>query len=50
MESEEANRKRVQLIMRLMGLEALYPRRNLSIGRVLADPHFPALLRQMNLA
>ena len=30
---EEVNRKRVQRLMRLMGLEAIYPKPRLSAGR-----------------
>ena len=43
--AEEVNRKRVQRLMRLMGLEAIYPKPKLSAGR----PHkvYPYLLRDV---
>lgn len=44
LQGEEANRKRVQRLMRLMGLEAIYPKPRLSVG----DPShrvYPYLLR-----
>jgi putative transposase len=42
---EEANRKRVQRLMRLMGLEAIYPKPRLSAGR--KHKAYPYLLRDM---
>jgi putative transposase len=44
LQGKEANRKRVQRLMRLMGLEAIYPKPRLSVG----DPNhrvYPYLLR-----
>ncbi|MHB8472410.1 MAG: IS3 family transposase [Gammaproteobacteria bacterium] len=43
-EGHRVNRKRVQRLMRIMGLAALYPKRNLSLAR---QPHkvYPYLLR-----
>jgi putative transposase len=38
------NRKRVQVLMRAMGIEAIYPRRRLSQGAK-SDPKYPYLLR-----
>jgi putative transposase len=40
----QANRKRVQRLMRLMGLKAIYPRRSLSRAAA-HHKHYPYLLR-----
>ena len=48
LQGEEANRKRVQRLMRLMGLEAIYPKPRLSV----ADPShrvYPYLLRGVGI-
>jgi putative transposase len=42
---QEVNRKRVQRLMRLMGLEAIYPKPNLSAGR--KHKVYPYLLRDV---
>jgi putative transposase len=42
------NRKRVQRLLRVMGLEALYPKPNLSAGR--GHPVYPYLLRDVAIA
>jgi putative transposase len=44
-QGQEVNRKRVQRLMRLMGLEAIYPRANLSAGR--EHKVYPYLLRDV---
>jgi putative transposase len=44
---EKVNRKRVQRLMRLMGLEAIYPRRKLSAGR--KHKVYPYLLRDVTI-
>jgi putative transposase len=46
-QGEEANRKRVRRLMRLMGLEAIYPRPNLSAGR--NHKVYPYLLRGVSI-
>jgi putative transposase len=47
-QGEEVNRKRVQRLMRLMGLEALYPKPKLSVaGR--GHRRYPYLLRQVRI-
>jgi putative transposase len=43
-EGHEVNRKRVQRLMRLMGLEAVYPKRRLSVGAA-GRKVYPYLLR-----
>jgi len=43
------NRKRIQRLMRLMGLEAVYPKKNLSISRE-EDKKYPYLLRGVQIA
>ena len=45
----QVNRKRVQRLMRLMGLEAIYPKRSLSRSAPGAK-HFPYLLRGVKVA
>jgi putative transposase len=48
-EGESVNRKRVQRLMRLMGLEAIYPKPKLSAaGR--GQRIYPYLLRDVNIA
>jgi len=44
---ESVNRKRVQRLMRLMGLEAIYPKPNLSAGR--KHKVYPYLLRDVTI-
>ena len=44
---EEVNRKRVQRLMRLMGIEAIYPKPNLSAGG--AHEKFPYLLESLKV-
>jgi putative transposase len=44
-QGHEVNRKRVQRLLRLMGLEAIYPKPNLSAGR--AHEVYPYLLRDV---
>jgi putative transposase len=46
-EGEAVNRKRVQRLMRLMGVEAIYPRPNLSAGR--NHKVYPYLLRGVSI-
>jgi len=48
-QGEEANRKRVQRLMRLMGLEAIYPKPRLSQGGT-GHRVFPYLLRGVTVA
>jgi len=43
------NRKRVQRLMRIMGIEALYQKRNLSVNN-LPHPIFPYLLRDLAIS
>jgi putative transposase len=45
-EGHEVNRKRVQRLMRLMGLEAIYPKPNLSVGGA-GHKVYPYLLRHV---
>jgi putative transposase len=45
---EEVNRKRVQRLMRLMGLEAIYPKPKLSAARA-GHRLYPYLLRNVNI-
>ena len=40
----DMNRKRAQRLMRIMGIEALYPKRNLSLNNI-SHPIYPYLLR-----
>jgi transposase InsO family protein len=47
-QGNEVNRKRVQRLMRLMGLEAIYPKRNLSRACKGAK-HYPYLLRGLEV-
>jgi len=47
-QGEEVNRKRVQRLMRLMGLEAIYPKRTLSRASKGAK-HYPYLLRGLEV-
>jgi putative transposase len=47
-EGHEVNRKRVQRLMRLMGLEALYPKRRLSVGGA-GHKVYPYLLRGVTI-
>lgn len=47
-EGEEINRKRVQRLMRLMGLEAVYPKPRLSIGGA-GHKVYPYLLRNVSI-
>lgn len=47
-QGNEVNRKRVQRLMRLMGLEAIYPKRNLSRAGKGAK-HYPYLLRGLEV-
>jgi putative transposase len=47
-QGHEVNRKRVQRLMRLMGLEAIYPKRNLSRAGKEAK-HYPYLLRGLEV-
>jgi putative transposase len=42
------NRKRIQRLMRIMGLEAIYPKRNLSLSQV-EHKKYPYLLRNMRV-
>jgi len=44
----EVNRKRVQRLMRLMGLEAVYPKRRLSVGGA-GHKVYPYLLRNVSI-
>jgi putative transposase len=46
-QGEEVNRKRVQRLMRLMGLEAVYPKPRLSAGR--KHKVYPYLLRDVSI-
>ena len=46
---EEVNRKRVQRLMRLMGLEAIYPKPKLTCGRAGAHRIYPYLLRDVTI-
>jgi putative transposase len=48
-QGEEVNRKRVQRLMRLMGLEAIYPKPKLSAGRA-GHRIYPYLLRNVPIA
>ena len=48
-QGEEVNRKRVQRLMRVMGLEAIYPKRNLSRAGKGAK-HYPYLLRGLEVS
>jgi putative transposase len=47
-QAEEVNRKRVQRLMRLMGLEAIYPKPKLSAGR--KHKVYPYLLRDVAIS
>ena len=47
-QGEEVNRKRVQRLMRLMGLEAIYPKPKLSAART-GHRIYPYLLRQVRI-
>jgi putative transposase len=47
-QGEEVNRKRVQRLMRLMGLEAIYPKPKLSAARA-GHRIYPYLLRNVNI-
>ena len=47
-EGQEINRKRVQRLMRLMGLEAVYPKPRLSIGAA-GHKVYPYLLRNVSI-
>jgi putative transposase len=47
-EGHEVNRKRVQRLMRLMGLEAVYPKPRLSVGGV-GHQVYPYLLRNVSV-
>jgi putative transposase len=46
-QGEQVNRKRVQRLMRLMGLEAIYPKPKLSVGR--KHKVYPYLLRDVTI-
>ena len=49
-EDNRINRKRVQRLMRLMGIEAIYPKRNLSRpGKVSEHKIYPYLLRHLDI-
>src|SRR5262249_58876782 len=47
-QGEAVNRKRVQRLMRLMGLEAIYPKPKLSAART-GDRVYPYLLRDVSI-
>lgn len=47
-QGENLNRKRTQRLMRIMGLEAMYPRPNTSIGRK-GDYKYPYLLKNLKI-
>jgi putative transposase len=48
-EGHEVNRKRIQRLMRLMGLEAIYPKPNLSKGQP-ENKIYPYLLRDVKIS